>query len=594
MADKRGVNKSAEAKVVCLAPDVCLTPMGSSMVPVAYTIESRFNVAEMTAKAVNFGGLPVFTMGSHLPKVTGDERGVGGGIISGVNMGCCKPIPGSHSTSLRIEGEWLVRHGDLMEMNCSGPKGQGNTFGKIVYIGVTPMAYVNSSGEIVYLKEEVVTDPKTGETTVRKAEMTRDPATGQLTETRQVTRIDPKTGQIETGKMSVTQDPRTGEITTTTAAGNFNPSQNQYQWRQDTGTLPGQGSLYSDGNWGGSGPVLGNDAIGTQDAFGRTYLGDGMYSSPRNGEGFRPLDAPLEVSDDDPALLNHPEYRNAVDNELAALREIERLNREMAWEASKAAVDLAGLVDPTPISDTVGGLMALKDGDFLGAGLSLLSWAPYVGDAIAKPIKGSRAAAKAAKLTKKLKELTAKLDKLKDATKKAKERVKQLLKKERAPDVNLNKAPETPHHVDGGNVPEGKLKGETVRLQGMETKKVEYKKRPEAEREKLRKEFDSKERKKFLQDAANDPDKVKQLKEHGFTDADINMMRNGRVPDGFDVHHKLPLDDGGTNAFDNLVLIKNDPFHKALTNLQNALTKGMSPGEARVLDWPVPPGFVYP
>jgi hypothetical protein len=65
-------------------------------------------------------------------------------------------------------------------------------------------------------------------------------------------------------------------------------------------------------------------------------------------------------------------------------------------------------------------------------------------------------------------------------------------------------------------------------------------------------------------------------------------------PDGYQVHHKLPLDDGGTNDFDNLVLIKNDPYHKALTNAQKALTRDMKPGQTIEVDFPAPEGFMYP
>jgi hypothetical protein len=60
------------------------------------------------------------------------------------------------------------------------------------------------------------------------------------------------------------------------------------------------------------------------------------------------------------------------------------------------------------------------------------------------------------------------------------------------------------------------------------------------------------------------------------------------------VHHKLPLDDGGGNEFGNLVLIKDDPFHRALTNLQRELTSSLKPGETATVPWPVPNGFVYP
>jgi hypothetical protein len=71
-------------------------------------------------------------------------------------------------------------------------------------------------------------------------------------------------------------------------------------------------------------------------------------------------------------------------------------------------------------------------------------------------------------------------------------------------------------------------------------------------------------------------------------------MKSGEVPPGWQVHHKLPLDDNGTNDFDNLVLIKNEPSHKVLTNAQRRLTSGMQDGDRRSLNFPVPDGFVYP
>jgi hypothetical protein len=54
------------------------------------------------------------------------------------------------------------------------------------------------------------------------------------------------------------------------------------------------------------------------------------------------------------------------------------------------------------------------------------------------------------------------------------------------------------------------------------------------------------------------------------------------------------LDDGGTNAFDNLVLIQDDPFHKALSNLQREVASSLKPGDTVTVAWPVPDGFVYP
>ena len=62
------------------------------------------------------------------------------------------------------------------------------------------------------------------------------------------------------------------------------------------------------------------------------------------------------------------------------------------FEIAQGVVDAAGIVDPTPISDGVSAVMSLAKGDWLGAGLSVASMIPYIGDAAAKTVKASRAA----------------------------------------------------------------------------------------------------------------------------------------------------------------------------------------------------------
>lgn len=42
------------------------------------------------------------------------------------------------------------------------------------------------------------------------------------------------------------------------------------------------------------------------------------------------------------------------------------------------------------------------------------------------------------------------------------------------------------------------------------------------------------------------------------------------------MHHKIPLDGGGTNSYDNFVLIQNEAYHKVLTNYQNSVMKNMN------------------
>jgi len=105
--------------------------------------------------------------------------------------------------------------------------------------------------------------------------------------------------------------------------------------------------------------------------------------------------------------------------EAAAEAELRHAQDNMRFEMAQAAVDLAGIIDPTPISDGISASMSLYKGDLIGAGLSLVSMVPFVGDALAKSIKGPRTAARIAKLEAKILALTAKLNKAKEAAKAA-------------------------------------------------------------------------------------------------------------------------------------------------------------------------------
>ena len=137
----------------------------------------------------------------------------------------------------------------------------------------------------------------------------------------------------------------------------------------------------------------------------------------------------------------------------------------------------------------------------------------------------------------------------------------------------------------------GKLKGENVTLDGVKTQKVTYVKRPRNEFNKLRNTFNQTVKSEFLQELSKDAEGLKKM---GFSDVDIAKMSDGYVPNGWQVHHKLPLDDSGNNDFDNLVLMKNDPYHKTITNYQNSISRSMQIGEVKNVDWPIPEGSIYP
>jgi len=135
------------------------------------------------------------------------------------------------------------------------------------------------------------------------------------------------------------------------------------------------------------------------------------------------------------------------------------------------------------------------------------------------------------------------------------------------------------------------LRGEDVTLYDVRVQEISYVKRSSIELKTLRNEFNTNTRKAFLEDLGRN---AEYLRNAGFSETDILKIQNGRVPDGWQVHHILPLDDSGTNSFDNLVLIQNEPYHKVITNYQNSIARQMEIGNVQVVQWPMPNGNIYP
>jgi hypothetical protein len=225
------------------------------------------------------------------------------------------------------------------------------------------------------------------------------------------------------------------------------------------------------------------------------------------------------------------------------------------------------------------------EGDMANAGLSAAAAIPGAGN-VATAAKWGKRAVDAADAVSDVSKAAKAADKASDAAK-------------AADDVgDVSKATK---QVDGvppttptGRTFEGTLRGEKVAMPDVPIERMKYAKRTDEAREALRKDFNSTERKEFVKSLAADDAGVKRLKDAGFSDKDIAKIKDGKIPQGWQVHHKAPLDDGGTNKPGNLVLIENEPWHKAITNEQNALTRGMEPGDTRMLDWPMVPGTVYP
>ncbi|MCR1000134.1 HNH endonuclease signature motif containing protein [Serratia rubidaea] len=133
----------------------------------------------------------------------------------------------------------------------------------------------------------------------------------------------------------------------------------------------------------------------------------------------------------------------------------------------------------------------------------------------------------------------------------------------------------------------GTYKGDKKLLNNIDVIKMDYIQRPRGELVALRSEFKNKAKGNFLRDIASHDEIVTR-----FDSVSRERMLKGLNPEGWEVHHKLPLDDSGTNSFDNLVLISKAPEHRVFTTAQYRVTKSLD--ESKTVLWPVPKGIVYP
>lgn len=125
-----------------------------------------------------------------------------------------------------------------------------------------------------------------------------------------------------------------------------------------------------------------------------------------------------------------------------------------------------------------------------------------------------------------------------------------------------------------------------LQYKGWIFRRIKFRKRAPDERQQLRNEFNSTVRSRYL--ALLAAERLNALLSAGLTQADIHLMQRGIVPPKYEVHHIIPLDDGGDNAFDNLILIRSSCEHSALTAYQNSFTRGLESGAEVEIDYPVP------
>lgn len=151
MAENEAARRTAEPVVVSNSPDVCLT--GGA--PVPYSIVAYFPPSIQLAETVLFTEDPAFTIVSSIPGVIGDEAGDGGGVVSGVHAGGAYThvVTGSHTPNVLAEGNRVVFHTSLMEMNCPSPLGPGNTQGTMLWQAIGHTMYLDEDGNLVGLPD---------------------------------------------------------------------------------------------------------------------------------------------------------------------------------------------------------------------------------------------------------------------------------------------------------------------------------------------------------------------------------------------------------------------------------------------------------
>jgi len=118
-----------------------------------------------------------------------------------------------------------------------------------------------------------------------------------------------------------------------------------------------------------------------------------------------------------------------------------------------------------------------------------------------------------------------------------------------------------------------------------------YSRRAKAERVALREAFDTEGRQAFLRHLLTE--RRADLKAKGFTERNLESLRYGKVPHGYNVHHIKPLDDGGDNRFDNLVLLRAHPEHESIHRYLDPQLKGLDNGQSRTVRLPLPEAGAY-
>jgi len=121
-ANNQGVSSKESGAITVSGPDVCLTPMGSSLVPVPYTNVARSATLANGSKSVKINGGMSAIDGCCYRISIGDQPGIGTGVMSGTIGDKAEFTNYSHD--VKIEGKGVCRNSDPMTQNNRNATGK--------------------------------------------------------------------------------------------------------------------------------------------------------------------------------------------------------------------------------------------------------------------------------------------------------------------------------------------------------------------------------------------------------------------------------------------------------------------------------------
>ena len=111
----RGISHKGSGGKSVVFPDVCLTPMGNSVVPIPYTNLGKAADTSKGPKSVTTDGKMPMVKGALYSKSSGDEAGSRKGVASGTNKDVCEFM--MYSFDVKFEGKNVCRLGDPLFHN---------------------------------------------------------------------------------------------------------------------------------------------------------------------------------------------------------------------------------------------------------------------------------------------------------------------------------------------------------------------------------------------------------------------------------------------------------------------------------------------